>query len=136
MSGNTLQGQDAQWFRQHAETIHRLPREGGCTVHAWPVDEPHWLREKLREYDLIESVGNVEMRGKVGARCTNVYRFTDRGRELLDRYDVPDTGVQMPCGHSGFSNLQDSPFYQCTTCGGRFTREEVEQSRQQMRVEG
>jgi len=33
----------------------------------------------------------------------------------------------LPCGHSGMMNLEDSEYYQGTTCHGRFTRDEIEQ---------
>jgi hypothetical protein len=115
-----------EYVQRHYDLLNKLPREGGLTLKAFPMDEDtaDSVSRKGRNAGIIEGYDTVRVPGE---RERTVYRLTELGREILADTDGPQYGIQMPCGHTGMTNLEDSEYYQCTTCQGRFTRDEIEQ---------
>lgn len=97
-------------------------------------DLPEYVAEKgvqnLRAKNVIKKVGRDPTGPGNAPRA--IWKVTDAAEHYLTEvFDSPRSyaGCLLPCGHHGFTNLRDSPLYECNLCGERHTREEIEESR-------
>lgn len=112
-----------EWARRHYDLIADIPREGAFTMRSLKkeYETRQMIREKMVSVGLLEEVGTV----RIGYDDKVVYQMTEAGRGVMENQSPPANHIPMPCGHTGFSNSRDSDFLHCTTCNGRFTKEEV-----------
>ena len=83
-----------------------------------PLKEHFW---QMREDGLIKSVGKEPAKG-----CPrHVWKLNPEAKPAIRKLKESYSG-RLPCGHDGFTNLRDSPQYECTTCGERFDREDIQ----------
>lgn len=55
-----------------------------------------------------------------------IWHLSQEAIDYIENLEENRGAITLPCGHIGFTNLSDSPFYQCNECCARFTREEME----------
>jgi hypothetical protein len=119
-------GKGINYVSANYETLRELPKEGvfSLATTGWDAGTIQSVKQNCIKYSLLREVDSIVVNGN---RTRSVYTLTEKGRELIEYYTASSDAALMPCGHSGMKNLEDSEYYQCTTCQGRFTRDEIEQ---------
>lgn len=119
-------GRGESYVRANYETLRELPMDGVFSMAAtgWDIGTIQSVRQHCTKHGLIREVDRITIDGN---RTRSLYTVTEKGEEFIEYYGTSATDALLPCGHSGMTNLEDSAYYQCTTCQGRFTRDEIEQ---------
>lgn len=122
---NSNQSGVAQYIRRNYDAIRSCPREGLFSVHVTDVGREGQTRA-LRNKGILTPVTTLSTT-ECGSSVSGPVTIWELSDEALDALDSMGDGrkMEMPCGHTGFRNLSESPFLQCAVCGGRFTKAEV-----------
>jgi len=112
-----------QFAKRNAQRFDSVPKSGPFTINSHEIG-PVYVK-KAEKVGMVKKLGKVQHNGYGGGKNVHVWALTDKGRAAVEDYGGFDGPMLMPCGHSGQRNIEDSDFFACTTCGGRFTRDEL-----------
>lgn len=120
-----LSNSAATYIRSNLDIVSELP-DGEFTSRDLPGYVERRLA-RLSENNVIENVGQEHVGdGHYRGIWVVPESVAERIEELQAHRNASGKGVPMlPCGHTGFSNVPDSPYYECKTCEKQFTRSEM-----------
>jgi hypothetical protein len=114
-------------------SVHAFVKNNRRILDELPKKSP-WLASTTKlnggELGKAESSGVIEKIGHLNDHYweLDIWCLTDAARVVLKESASDNIDYRMPCGHYGFENPRDSEFYRCKECGGRFTRDEMEEA--------
>lgn len=108
-------------IKSNRETLTRLPDHAPFLSREVGHDKN--ILEKWQQRGIIKRWGEAVHRWETEQRDRDLWCLTEKCKEILDHLAPPP--ATTPCCTSGWVNLEDSDYYQCKTCNGRFTKEEI-----------
>jgi len=110
----------ASFIKQRYDKFSAVPRDGVFTANAVPLRPP--VCQEAVDRGLFAIIDSYD--GHASRVRGNVYMMTEDTENLLEEYEPMSS--KMPCGHhDGFRNEVGSSYLKCKGCGGRFTKEEI-----------
>jgi hypothetical protein len=122
MNQETLDSSGLTMLRSHRQTLGQLPETAPVFSRELGVDAN--VMRRFKRAGIVERWGEAVHRWDTNQRNRPLWVLTDPAVDALDELGDRHGGL-TPCCHSGWTNLTDSPYYQCNDCGGRFTKQEI-----------
>jgi len=112
------------FVRLNYDHLAALPQHGLWTGSV--PDVPMWVIRECKRRGFVTEETRVRCKQSADWNSSEVralWRMTDVGRQAIKQYNSEQRPMQMPCGHTGFTN--EGEYLRCKDCGGRFSRAEV-----------
>lgn len=109
------------FMQGHRRKFDRLPKRNPWTFASTDLEKGEL--NVARDAGVVKKVDDIDHT----FWDQGVWVLSDAARAVLKESAGENLQYEMPCGHYGFTNPRDSDFYKCKECGGRFTRDEMEE---------